>query len=412
SSGLQRFFRCAMFIYSFYLCYSLSLYPFTERYAQPYFFSCLIRQWNQDNIDTLIHVLDVFHRASGLRINISKSKLLGISVEANNLKHAVEKSGCTILKTPFMYLGARVGDHMSRINAWKEITDGMVSRLSKWKVKMLSIGGRLTLLKYVLGATLIYHMSIFKTPMKVLQNMEAIRARFFNVADINTRKACWVSWKTALNLKDRGGLGVSSLFALNRTLLFKWVWRFVSGKNSMWARVIKALHGDHGKIGSIITASYPSVWISILQEVEVLKNKGIHLLSFITPVLGNGMSTSFWDVPWYGDVDLKTLAPRIYALESMKDIVVASKLAHNDLELSLRRRPRGGSEQAQMEMLKNILEGVSLNNSNDRWSWSLDGTGVFSVASVRRHIDEHVIPSGNKKTRWIKEVPIKINVHA
>nr|GEY33111.1 hypothetical protein [Tanacetum cinerariifolium] len=26
------------------LCYSFSLYPFTERYAQPYFFSCLIRQ--------------------------------------------------------------------------------------------------------------------------------------------------------------------------------------------------------------------------------------------------------------------------------------------------------------------------------------------------------------------------------
>nr|GEZ04071.1 hypothetical protein [Tanacetum cinerariifolium] len=44
SSGLRRFFRCAMFIYSFDLCYSLSLYPFTERYAQPYFFSCLIRQ--------------------------------------------------------------------------------------------------------------------------------------------------------------------------------------------------------------------------------------------------------------------------------------------------------------------------------------------------------------------------------
>nr|GEZ91846.1 hypothetical protein [Tanacetum cinerariifolium] len=44
SSGLQRSFRCAMLIYSFSLCYSLSLYPFTERYAQPYFFSCLIRQ--------------------------------------------------------------------------------------------------------------------------------------------------------------------------------------------------------------------------------------------------------------------------------------------------------------------------------------------------------------------------------
>nr|GEX19920.1 reverse transcriptase domain-containing protein [Tanacetum cinerariifolium] len=30
------------------LCYSLSLYPFTERYAEPYFFSCLIRQEEEE----------------------------------------------------------------------------------------------------------------------------------------------------------------------------------------------------------------------------------------------------------------------------------------------------------------------------------------------------------------------------
>nr|GFA96847.1 hypothetical protein [Tanacetum cinerariifolium] len=33
------------------LCYSLSLYPFTERYAQPYFFSCLIRQMVNTHTD-------------------------------------------------------------------------------------------------------------------------------------------------------------------------------------------------------------------------------------------------------------------------------------------------------------------------------------------------------------------------
>nr|GEW71906.1 reverse transcriptase domain-containing protein [Tanacetum cinerariifolium] len=36
--------------YSFYLCYSLSLYPFTERYAQPYFFSCLIWQAYENSL--------------------------------------------------------------------------------------------------------------------------------------------------------------------------------------------------------------------------------------------------------------------------------------------------------------------------------------------------------------------------
>nr|GEW70277.1 reverse transcriptase domain-containing protein [Tanacetum cinerariifolium] len=52
----SRFLRTTTFLplrhvyYSFYLCYSLSLYPFTERYAQPYFFSCLIRQSNGSQI--------------------------------------------------------------------------------------------------------------------------------------------------------------------------------------------------------------------------------------------------------------------------------------------------------------------------------------------------------------------------
>nr|GEX14892.1 hypothetical protein [Tanacetum cinerariifolium] len=47
---LKLFLRTMTFLplrhvyYLFYLCYVLSLYPFTKRYAQPYFFSCLIRQ--------------------------------------------------------------------------------------------------------------------------------------------------------------------------------------------------------------------------------------------------------------------------------------------------------------------------------------------------------------------------------
>nr|GEY74916.1 hypothetical protein [Tanacetum cinerariifolium] len=44
SSGPRRFFRYTMFLYSCYLCYFVSLYPFTEHYAQPYFFHVLIRQ--------------------------------------------------------------------------------------------------------------------------------------------------------------------------------------------------------------------------------------------------------------------------------------------------------------------------------------------------------------------------------
>ena len=152
--------------------------------------------------------------------------------------------------------------------------------------------------------------------------------------------------------------------------------------------------------------------LCLYEIVKVLKSYGIDLLSYIKPILGNGANTSFWNVPWRGEMALKDLAPRIYMLESMKGISVKEKLEHGSLLLSLRRHPRGGVEQQQMDMIQEITDGCSLSNSMDRWSWCLDGVGEFTVASVRRVIDDNMLPSSNSKTRWIKEVPIKINIHA
>nr|GFA33738.1 RNA-directed DNA polymerase, eukaryota, reverse transcriptase zinc-binding domain protein [Tanacetum cinerariifolium] len=176
--------------------------------------------------------------------------------------------------------------------------------------------------------------------------------------------------------------------------------------------VVKALHGEDGNIGKKVQHRYSSTWLNIINEIESLKLHGIDLASFITPKLGNGANTSFWDVAWCGDIAFKNLVPRLYALESIKNINVASKLSHGGLEFSFRRNPRGGVEQAQFERLKEMVECVTLSNSNDRWSWSLVDLGDFLVSSVRKRIDNAILSKGISKTRWIKEVSIKINVHA
>nr|GEU37131.1 RNA-directed DNA polymerase, eukaryota [Tanacetum cinerariifolium] len=188
------------------------------------------------------------------------------------------------------------------------------------------------------------HAAAKIVPMKVRQNMVSICARFFNGADVNSKKPSWVRRKSVLAAKDVGCLGVSSLFALNRALMFKWVWRFFFQKNSLWVRVVKALHGEDGKIGKKVQPRYSSTWLNIINEIESLKLHGIDLVSFITPKLGNGVNTSFWDVAWCGDIAFKNLVPRLDALESMKKIEVASKLSHEGLEFSFRRNSRGGVE--------------------------------------------------------------------
>ncbi|GJT67243.1 zinc finger BED domain-containing protein RICESLEEPER 2-like protein [Tanacetum coccineum] len=93
-------------------------------------------------------------------------------------------------------------------------------------------------------------------------------------------------------------------------------------------------------------------------------------------------------------------------------VEMALKLSHDDLLCSFRRAPRAGAEELQYIQLVKIMEGITLFDSKDRWRWSLKGCGEFTVSSVRNLLDANSLPVVSSKTRWIKAVPIKVNIHA
>ncbi|GKC11654.1 RNA-directed DNA polymerase, eukaryota, reverse transcriptase zinc-binding domain protein [Tanacetum coccineum] len=337
---------------------------------------------------------------------------MGLGVSSSVVESAANLIGCSILQMPFNFLGVKVGCNMSRIGAWDDVISKVSSRLSKWKLQTLSIGGRLTLLKSVLTSIPLYHMSIFKVPMGVLKKLESIRRNFFNGHDGISRKSSWFSWNKALASKRNGGLGISSFFATNSALLVKWVWRFFSDGSSLWSSFIKSMFGNHGATGLKVQPKRRSTWYDILQAVNSLKDKGIDFFQFIRKKIGNGVNTSFWDDSWIDNIPLKVKFQRLYALEDCKCISVAEKLGHSSLHLSFRRLPRGGVEQESFNLLCDYVGSVVLSNVEDRWSWSLAGSGVFSVHSSRTFIDDFLLPKSVSATRWIKLLPIKINVFA
>nr|GEV50332.1 RNA-directed DNA polymerase, eukaryota, reverse transcriptase zinc-binding domain protein [Tanacetum cinerariifolium]GEX54367.1 RNA-directed DNA polymerase, eukaryota, reverse transcriptase zinc-binding domain protein [Tanacetum cinerariifolium] len=131
------------------------------------------------------------------------------------------------------------------------------------------------------------------------------------------------------------------------------------------SRVIKAIHGGDGKFGMKAKSSFPSIWLDIVHEVELFKDRD-----------------------------------------------VASKMTHCNLGYSFRCEPRGGVEQAQFDSMLDKVEGILLADMRDRWVWSLEGSAEFFVASVRKFIDENMLPGVASKTRRIQVMPIKVNVHA
>ncbi|GJT71403.1 hypothetical protein Tco_1030689 [Tanacetum coccineum] len=108
-----------------------------------------IGKWDRANILTIVRMLKCFFLASGLQINILKSKLMGIGVSNEEVLAAANIIGCSTFSTPFSYLGVKVGMSPSRRKAWDEIIGKVSNRLSKWKIKTLSVGGRLTLIKCI-----------------------------------------------------------------------------------------------------------------------------------------------------------------------------------------------------------------------------------------------------------------------
>nr|GEX17357.1 hypothetical protein [Tanacetum cinerariifolium] len=171
--------------------------------------------------------------------------------------------------------------------------------------------------------------------------------------------------------------------------------------------VISAIHGTDGKIGTRTKSGYNSLWRDIVFEMEAVKDKGADLFSFMQKMLGDGFDTCFWKDTWNGELPFK-----------------------------LTREPRSGIEAVQLPKLEDQLEDVQLVNKRDRWAWSLNGLGEFSVASIRRLLDDIRLPwslngSGeffvasirrllddirlsevSSQTRWIKAVPIKVNLLA
>nr|GEX15802.1 hypothetical protein [Tanacetum cinerariifolium] len=305
-----------------------------------------IGEWSPSNLSGITNILHCFSLLFGLSINLKKSNLLGVRVRSEYVKDAVVSLGCLTMQTPFKYLGVMVGGSCATSQAWEDTIGKLKARLSNWKLKTLSVGGRLALLKSVLGSTPIYNLSIYKAPKSVLHSMESLRRNFFNGSQCSERKITWIKWSTTLASKKNGGLGISSLYALNRALLFKWVWRFISRDNSMWCLLILSMHGS--KLPTSSPFRY-STWLSIIREIHSLKDRGVELVSHCH----------------------SSVAVKLSSVTS-----------------SLRRPVRGGSESSQLSLLQEYIEGTILSSLEDRWVWDLNGEGVFCVKDVRSILDD------------------------
>lgn len=132
----------------------------------------------------------------------------------------------------FKYLGLPFGGDPQRGCFWKPVLDTVKSRLFAWNNKLLLVGGRIVLLKFVLYALPVYYFSFFKALSGIIYKLESFFKTFLWGGDVESRKINWVQWDKVCRKKEVGGLGIKNLKAFNLALLGKWEWRIRKEKTA------------------------------------------------------------------------------------------------------------------------------------------------------------------------------------
>ncbi|XP_057790858.1 uncharacterized mitochondrial protein AtMg00310-like [Salvia miltiorrhiza] len=272
---------------------------------------------------------------------------------------------------------------------WAFLNDKIKSKINGWKKRKISFTGRATLIRSVLLSIPIYHLSFSKFPKCVVDEIQSYFSKFLWGGGLEDRKIHWVKWDDLCVGYGLGGLNFKNLNWFNTTLMAKWIWRFLVDKHLLWAKAVRACHGEfvwengglddtNGKITQI-------GWWKIVLGIS-RGDDGKWLRDNVEVVLGEGDSLSFWHDWWIGEGKLSEKFPRLFRISNNKHGTVKSMGIWVEgtwrWNLEWSREPRG-REHDQIQSLISIINCCVLRvDKRDGWSWKASSNGVFSIKSA------------------------------
>lgn len=186
-----------------------------------------------------MHLFNSYAVASGQVINPSKSTVFYGSISAARINQITDLIGFNKGTLHFNYLGVPIFKGKPKRSHMQPIADKIKSKLSAWKASLLSIAGRVTLVKSVIQGMLVHSISIYSWPKKLLKDIETWTRNFIWSGDISKRKLVTVSWKNTCKPLSEGGLGIRSLYTLNESTNLKLCWDLLNSQED-WAILIRS----------------------------------------------------------------------------------------------------------------------------------------------------------------------------
>jgi len=350
------------------------------------------------SMQVLRGILDDFSLATGLTINYHKSTFVPMNVDAPTASEMANILGCTCSAFPQTYLGLPLSPYKLRPSDFQPLISSFDKYLSGWKARLLSSGGRLTLVNAVLGSLPIYYMSSILLPKSVRDLIDSKRRAFLWTGEDKCHGSrCLVAWDRACQRREDGGLGVKNLEDMNHCLLMKLVHKLHVPGLLPWKTWFLSHAGLH------LTGS-PSSYLSALVREELPRYR-----SLTTVLLGDGNHTSFWHDRWILNTSLAKTFPALFS-HCVSDIgSVSSVLASGLRPLFQARLTHAATEE--LSILSDCLTQVAPRGHSDVRLLANSQREPFSSSGAYHSLCGST-PAADVIQIWAIRLPSKTNFFA
>jgi hypothetical protein len=243
---------------------------------------------SKKNVRCLLTILNSYGDVSGQIVSKQKSKFYSGSIPFSRLVMISNLLGFNEGTTPFIYLGYPIFVGKPKSIHFRSIADKIKVKLASWKGSLLSIMGRVQLVKSVIHGMLVYSFHIYSWPRTLIKTLDMWIRNFIWSGDVTTRKICTVAWKKIGRPLDEGGLDIRSLVQMNDSLLLLLCWRFFSS-NDQWAVLCRSRFLKNGRPRQSFMHS--SIWSGIRRHIQTVMDN-------TRWVIGTRDNISFWVDTW------------------------------------------------------------------------------------------------------------------
>ncbi|XP_058776557.1 uncharacterized protein LOC131650867 [Vicia villosa] len=211
---------------------------------------------------------------SGQFCNFAKSLIFAGGMSTARHQSLEDLLGFSIAFPPFIYLGAPIFVGRLKASHFQFMADKIRMKLGAWKASLLSMAGRVQLVKAVIHSMMIHCMTVYNWPASIIKYIEKWMRNFIWSGNFDKKKLVTVSWKICCKDLKEGGLGIKSLRNFNSASNALLCWNFLRNKQD-WALLL-ATRVRRNNNSSIIPSVPPFGVASRARLLERIKKK-IHL---------------------------------------------------------------------------------------------------------------------------------------